>query len=164
MIERPTTQSGTEQAACRDTDSDSFFPEGPSAGWDAKYAKKLCEKCPIAAVVQCARTALDVNKDYTVTGVWAGQYLGHATRTREEALRALHAIAGVPYAPKKLQPSESWPRPCEKCGRSMRERNARLGDHPDTVKYGQGGRCDTCNRAARRNEPAGAFLKDAVAS
>jgi WhiB family redox-sensing transcriptional regulator len=55
------------QAACKETDTDLFFPE-PGAGYANAIvlAKAICEGCPIKA--DCLQVALDNNYE----GVWGG--------------------------------------------------------------------------------------------
>ncbi|MFC8182446.1 WhiB family transcriptional regulator [Rhodococcus sp. NPDC057297] len=150
------------EAACKGIDPDILFPEGSTAGWDANHAKKLCATCPVAAVVGCARTALEVNEDYVVTGVWAGEYLGYATRTRQKALEALRAIAGAttPKPVRKGGRQLRSPAECTGiCGRMVRPVGRTLEEFPDTLSAKRKGMCVSCFRKYLAGE-----LHESVAS
>jgi WhiB family redox-sensing transcriptional regulator len=84
-------------AACRDHDPDLFFPEWGGNGGVAQRnrAIAICARCPIHAVIGCARKALSTHTDY---GVWAGEHFGTTAKTREIARANLAAIAGIPEA------------------------------------------------------------------
>jgi WhiB family transcriptional regulator, redox-sensing transcriptional regulator len=67
-----------EQAACRDTDPDLFFPVGTTgpAIEQIDSAKRVCNEC--SARVPCLEYALSSNQD---SGIWGG--------TSEEERRSL---------------------------------------------------------------------------
>jgi WhiB family transcriptional regulator, redox-sensing transcriptional regulator len=70
-----------DEAACRDADTDLFFPIGPSgpALRQLEEAKRMCRTCPVRA--RCLAWALD----HGVTdGVWGG-----ATEDERRAIRRL---------------------------------------------------------------------------
>jgi WhiB family redox-sensing transcriptional regulator len=56
-------------AACRDEDSDLFFPigTGPATTKQIKQAKAVCSGCPVRA--KCLQDALDKPHKY---GIWGG--------------------------------------------------------------------------------------------
>ncbi len=54
-----------EDAACKGTDTDLFFPEGP--GSHPSEARAICARCPVRE--QCLTFALDWNITH---GVWGG--------------------------------------------------------------------------------------------
>jgi WhiB family redox-sensing transcriptional regulator len=70
--------SWREQALCRDTDPDLFFPVGTTghALVQIERAKAVCNECP--AKVDCLEFALTTNQD---SGIWGG--------TSEEERRAI---------------------------------------------------------------------------
>jgi WhiB family transcriptional regulator, redox-sensing transcriptional regulator len=70
-----------DEAACRDTDPDLFFPVGPTgpALRQVDEAKRICRSCPVQA--RCLTWALD----HRVTdGVWGG--------TTEDERRAIRRL------------------------------------------------------------------------
>lgn len=152
MIELPPAPAWLDDAACRQTDAEAFFPEGHSAGHDAAYAKRVCGGCPLHAIIGCAKSAVEANKDFHIVGVWAGRFLPYNSRSRDGALRDIHAIAGVPYEPSTRPTDTNWPRPCVKCHRQMRQRNTSAQHHPGTVKHRSDDYCDTCYKARATGE------------
>lgn len=58
-----------ERAACRDEESELFFPVGTSgpAIWQASRAKAVCHRCPV--VEECLDFALRTGQDH---GIWGG--------------------------------------------------------------------------------------------
>jgi transcription factor WhiB len=57
-----------EDAACVDTDPDSFFPEpGPGISQDIAAAKRVCARCPVRS--QCLAYALEHHEP---EGIWGG--------------------------------------------------------------------------------------------
>ncbi len=61
--------SWRDQAVCRDTDPELFFPVGTTgqALLQLSKAKETCDQCEVK--VQCLQFALDTNQD---SGVWGG--------------------------------------------------------------------------------------------
>lgn len=62
-IDRP---DWVENAACYGIGWEIFFPERPDAKRYIAKAKKICDKCPVAA--QCLEYAIETNSP----GIWAG--------------------------------------------------------------------------------------------
>ena len=151
------------EAACidTDTDTDSFFPEGTSN--DVAAALRVCKRCPMRAVIGCAREACAIEAaDITLSGVWAGIRVAQSASSRIGAIRELHAIAGIPYsAPSRRG---EWPRPCNRCHRAMRQRNVNLADQPDTVRHRAAGLCDSCHRVTVGETTRSRIRPAAVAS
>lgn len=58
-----------EAAACRDEDTELFFPPGNGPGFARQIAaaKRICARCPVSE--QCADQALNTPEKY---GIWAG--------------------------------------------------------------------------------------------
>ena len=58
-----------DQAMCRDTDPELFFPIGTTgqALLQIAKAKSVCCQCPVT--VECLESALETNQD---TGIWGG--------------------------------------------------------------------------------------------
>lgn len=65
----PAPASWRDQAACRDTDTDMFFPAGTTgpALEQAERAKAVCARCEVSR--QCLEYALRTHQD---VGVWGG--------------------------------------------------------------------------------------------
>ena len=53
-----------EQALCRQTDPEAFFPEKGGTTWEAK---RICGRCDVKA--ECLEYALDNNERF---GIWGG--------------------------------------------------------------------------------------------
>lgn len=70
------TKLDMEQAACRDADPDTFFPEGDRLREDTVMAKAICHDCPIKT--ECLMVAM--THDYQ--GIW-----GETTYEERRALR-----------------------------------------------------------------------------
>lgn len=143
-------------AACRNTKRVSFFPQGSNADAAAVEAKRVCASCPMDAVIGCARTALRMNETYTVSGVWAGQYLGQGRSTRNEALEALRAIGGA-----EPQVSIRGGRPARKpakcagtCGRLVRPMGRTLEEFPGTLSSKRRNMCARCFRQYEKEQVA----------
>jgi len=68
-----------EEAACRSTDPDVFFPRDDiqGRGYDVRAAKRVCVGCPVRS--QCLEFALTARLEY---GVWGG-----LTETERRSLR-----------------------------------------------------------------------------
>ena len=68
-----------EEAACRSTDPDVFFPRDDvqGRGYDVRAAKRVCVGCPVRT--QCLEFALAARLEY---GVWGG-----LTETERRSLR-----------------------------------------------------------------------------
>mgnify|MGYP003329217639 FL=1 len=58
-----------QDAICRDTDPDLFFPVGTTgyAVMQIDRAKQVCGECPVSS--DCLQYALDTNQD---SGIWGG--------------------------------------------------------------------------------------------
>jgi hypothetical protein len=80
LLTRPAWQ---EQAACRGTGLERFFP---SEGSSLIQAKRVCSRCPVAD--ECLRYAL---AHPSLKGIWAG--------TSERRRRKLRVAAGLPTYP-----------------------------------------------------------------
>ncbi|MGH9857745.1 MAG: WhiB family transcriptional regulator [Acidobacteriota bacterium] len=78
IIEAPESQDWRDNAACRDTDPDLFFPVGTTGPVieQIESAKAICYACPV--LKECLEYALVTNQD---SGIWGG--------TSEEERRAL---------------------------------------------------------------------------
>lgn len=141
-----TDNTWRQDAACLDTDPAAFFPEGQSN--DVSYAKRVCQRCPVNAVIGCAREAVAIEStDITLCGVWAGIRVAQSSSSRTTAIKELHSIAGIPYVePEKKD--KAGQRPCDSCQRQMRDRNTNLADKPGTVRHRGQGLCDSCHRTA----------------
>lgn len=61
-----------QHAACRDLDSDLFFPSWHTNQHGIKAAQEVCSDCPVQP--ECLEYALINNEK---TGVWGGYYLGN---------------------------------------------------------------------------------------
>lgn len=86
-----------QYAACRDEDTDLFFPVGtggPAVG-QAEEAKAVCRDCPVAR--QCLSWALETKQRY---GIWGGldedERRTLSRRNARAAVRAGARRAGVP--------------------------------------------------------------------
>ena len=68
-----------EEAACRSTDPDVFFPRDDmkGRGHDVRAAKRICRGCPVRT--QCLEFALEARLEH---GVWGG-----LTDTERRSLR-----------------------------------------------------------------------------
>ncbi|MBM3729509.1 MAG: WhiB family transcriptional regulator [Actinobacteria bacterium] len=73
-----------QQAVCRDTDPELFFPVGSTgqAVLQLSKAKETCNQCTVK--IECLRFAIDTNQD---SGVWGG--------TSEEERRVLRRQIAV---------------------------------------------------------------------
>jgi len=71
-----------QQAICRDTDPDLFFPVGTTgqALVQIERAREVCNQCPVKR--DCLEFALETNQD---SGIWGG--------TSEEERRAIRRAA-----------------------------------------------------------------------
>ena len=78
-----------DQALCRNTDPDLFFPVGTTgmALVQVEHANRVCGQCTVSAA--CLDFALATNQD---SGIWGGLVgggaAGHPSRKRAAALRA----------------------------------------------------------------------------
>ena len=63
------TDRWRDQAACRDTDPELFFPIGSTGAVldEIDAAKAVCQECPVRQ--PCLQFALETNQD---TGIWGG--------------------------------------------------------------------------------------------
>lgn len=70
------------QATCRDTDPELFFPVGTTgqALLQIAKAKSVCCECPVK--VECLEFALETNQD---TGIWGGTSEEERRQIRREA-------------------------------------------------------------------------------
>lgn len=66
-----------EQAACRGSDTNQFYPPGKG---NTKYAKKLCGKCTVRQ--ECLEWVLTNVNQYNDHGIWGGLTLTERTRIR----------------------------------------------------------------------------------
>ena len=69
LVSRYDDGSWREEAACRDVDTELFFPVGssPRSVEAAEVAKAICATCP--AQVECLKFAVATNQQY---GIWGG--------------------------------------------------------------------------------------------
>ena len=70
------------QATCRDTDPELFFPVGTTgqALLQIAKAKSVCCQCPVTT--ECLECALETNQD---TGIWGGTSEDERRQIRREA-------------------------------------------------------------------------------
>ena len=81
-----------DQAMCRDTDPELFFPIGTTgqALLQIAKAKSICCQCPVT--VECLEFALETNQD---TGIWGGNSEDerrHMRRTAAQQARSQRAL------------------------------------------------------------------------
>ena len=81
-----------DQATCRDTDPELFFPIGTTgqALLQIAKAKSVCCQCPVT--VECLEFALETNQD---TGIWGGNSEDerrHMRRTAAQQARSQRAL------------------------------------------------------------------------
>ena len=81
-----------DQATCRDTDPELFFPIGTTgqALLQIAKAKSVCCQCPVT--VECLEFALETNQD---TGIWGGNSEDerrHMRRTAAQQARNQRAL------------------------------------------------------------------------
>ena len=81
-----------DQAMCRDTDPELFFPIGTTgqALLQIAKAKSICGQCPVT--VECLEFALETNQD---TGIWGGNSEDerrHMRRTAAQQARTQRAL------------------------------------------------------------------------
>ena len=81
-----------DQAMCRDTDPELFFPIGTTgqALLQIAKAKSVCCQCPVT--VECLEFALETNQD---TGIWGGNSEDerrHMRRTAAQEARSQRAL------------------------------------------------------------------------
>lgn len=78
--------SWRDDAECRDTDPEVFFPVGSSgpALMQAERAKAICRRCPVADI--CLAWALSA--DQAGFGVWGGTDEAERERLRRRGTRA----------------------------------------------------------------------------
>lgn len=81
-----------DQAMCRDTDPELFFPIGTTgqALLQIAKAKSVCCQCPVT--VECLEFALETNQD---TGIWGGNSEDERRqmrRTAAQQARSQHAL------------------------------------------------------------------------
>jgi WhiB family redox-sensing transcriptional regulator len=85
--------SWRESAACRDADTELFFPissTGPAVA-ETSRAKAICARCPVRQ--PCLTYALATNQVY---GIWGGYEEGERRVLRRRQRRAARAAAAVP--------------------------------------------------------------------
>jgi WhiB family transcriptional regulator, redox-sensing transcriptional regulator len=82
LTEAPSRQDWREQAACRHTDPDLFFPIGATgpAIDQIESAKAVCRSCPSQR--PCLEFALETNQE---CGVWGGASEEERRKMRREA-------------------------------------------------------------------------------
>lgn len=87
------TDRWREQAACRSTDPELFFPVGSTGPVleEIQAAKAVCARCPVSQA--CLQFALDTNQD---TGIWGGTTEEERRRLRRSrvAIRPTGVAAG----------------------------------------------------------------------
>lgn len=78
-----------DEALCRDTDPELFFPVGTTGKALAQInrAKEVCSECPVSA--PCLDFALETNQD---SGIWGG--LSEEDRRTIRRQRAAQRVAG----------------------------------------------------------------------
>ena len=59
--------SWRDSAACRQVDTEIFFPVGRGASADIEQAKAVCARCPVQ--LSCLAFAVTSNQEY---GIWGG--------------------------------------------------------------------------------------------
>lgn len=76
---RPDTSAWADQAACRGTDPDVFFPERGDRGQrPAAEARRLCASCPVR--VECLDYAIQAKERW---GIWGGLTATELRRARK---------------------------------------------------------------------------------
>ena len=77
-----------DQAMCRDTDPELFFPIGTTgqALLQIAKAKSVCCQCPVT--VECLEFALETNQD---TGIWGGASEEERRQIRRDAAKLARA-------------------------------------------------------------------------
>ncbi len=80
----PNRYTWREHAACRDLDTNLFFPpgDGPGSMERIEQAKKVCAACPVRA--ECLSFALTTRQD---AGVWGGMTEEERRRHRRRLAR-----------------------------------------------------------------------------
>ncbi|MGD9704361.1 MAG: WhiB family transcriptional regulator [Acidimicrobiia bacterium] len=79
-----------QDAICRDTDPDLFFPVGTTghALVQIDRAREVCDQCPVK--VDCLEFALETNQD---SGIWGGTSEEERRKIRREAVARQKAAA-----------------------------------------------------------------------
>lgn len=82
--------SWRDDALCRDTDPDLFFPVGTTgqALVQIERAKNVCNECPVR--LECLDFALETNQD---AGIWGGTSEDERRLMRRQRNGRLHAAA-----------------------------------------------------------------------
>lgn len=82
--------SWRDEALCRDTDPDLFFPVGTTgqALVQIERAKSVCGECPVRC--ECLEFALETNQD---AGIWGGTSEDERRLLRRQRAGRLHATA-----------------------------------------------------------------------
>jgi WhiB family redox-sensing transcriptional regulator len=73
-----------EQAACRDSDPDLFFPTGDEDVAKIAIAKAICASCPVEE--DCLVYAIELNQ---TSGIWGGHTATERRSIRRRWLREL---------------------------------------------------------------------------
>ncbi len=92
MERNVTDDSWRNEAACRDTDPDLFFPVGTTgpAIEQIKNAKAVCRQCDAQA--DCLRYALETNQD---SGIWGGTSEEERRKIRKTYITNEREIRGL---------------------------------------------------------------------
>lgn len=69
-----------DDAACRDTDPDAFYPD---AGKSGTYALMICRRCPVRT--ECLAEALDLGDQF---GIWGGLSVAERKNLRRRERRS----------------------------------------------------------------------------
>lgn len=132
-------QPWREKAKCLGQDWKQYVVENMPVGRNAPQTRAIlaqakCSGCPVRA--ECAGDALD-NHDIGVVRAGVPIPASNGSEEYRQARRRLETTAG--RAHEKTKRKGVWPRPCEKCGASMRPPKTSIEEFPNTV----GGRTNT---------------------
>ena len=91
-----------EEAACRSTDPDVFFPrdDAPGRSFDVRSAKRICRGCPVRT--QCLEFALAARLEH---GVWGGLTETERRSLRRSRQRKARRLAAASAATETAQTS-----------------------------------------------------------
>ena len=84
------TRDWSDLAACRDIETDLFFPVGDSgpALRQVEQAKAVCARCPV--IQECLTVALRTGQEH---GIWGGETAEERRATRRRRNRARRVVA-----------------------------------------------------------------------
>ncbi|MDG3012409.1 hypothetical protein G4X40_19910 [Rhodococcus sp. D2-41] len=115
-------------------------------------ARQLCAGCPTDVQLACLRNAVEMK----LTGmVVAGQMIETTWHLQQAAA---DAGLGDPPArsPRGRKQTVQWPRPCQRCNKSMRPSRSTRDVHPGTVMSSNKNQCLYCMSQIRAEAAAAA--------